>query len=301
MCQSSSRERRISVPMTEREDRTYRQLIAWGSAQLAKEEIDNVEHDAFALLAETFQIDRVWYLMHCNEQADAVQAARYEALIQARRQHIPLQHLTGKAAFWGREFVVNEQVLVPRFDTEVLIEEALKYVTADSKVLDMCTGSGCIAITLALETGCSVMAVDVSKQALEVAQKNKELLAATQVELIQSDLFERLRADQDAQQFDCIVSNPPYIATCEIQALSREVREHDPLLALDGHEDGLFFYRKITKESAAFLKSGGRLIYEIGYNQAEAVCKLMQENGFVECSVIKDLAGMDRVVRGRLY
>ena len=192
-------------------------------------------------------------------------------------------------------FRVNESVLIPRQDTETLVEEALKYVHPGMKVLDMCTGSGCIILTLLhFVKDCQGTAVDLSERALAVAKRNAKKLQK-ECTFIHSDLFENIQG-----RFDVIVSNPPYIATKEIEALEPEVRIHEPMMALDGMEDGLFFYRKIVSESVDYLNPNGWLIFEIGYDQGKAVSKMMEAAGYAQVGIVKDLAGLDRVVIGRL-
>ena len=199
---------------------------------------------------------------------------------------------------------MNEHVLVPRQDTEVLVEEVAKLTTADSRVLDMCTGSGCIIISLAslghTYSGIhGAVGVDVSLDALEVAQNNKDINNVPYVELIQSDMFEALEGS--GMKFDVIVSNPPYIPTRVIKGLDEEVRLHDPFIALDGDEDGLRFYRIITDKARDYLNKDGYLCYEIGHDQAAKVSDILSSYGYNDIRVIKDLAGLDRVVVARYY
>lgn len=209
-----------------------------------------------------------------------------------------MQHLTGVQEFMGYEFAVNEHVLVPRQDTEILVEEAEKRLLLMKKenpvkVLDMCTGSGCIPISLKLRNPQIVIeGADISEEALKVAEKNAKKLGVSG-KWIQTDMFENITGT-----FDMITSNPPYIPTKVIEELEAEVRLHDPYEALDGKEDGLYFYRIIVKESRQYLKRGGWLIFEIGSDQAEAVKTLLQEAGYENIEVKKDLAGLDRVVYG---
>jgi len=185
-------------------------------------------------------------------------------------------------------------VLIPRQDTEVLVEEALKYLKPEMRFLDLCTGSGCILLSLLhFCKEAEGVGVDISLEALEVAAENKARLHPV-AELLQSDLFAAVEG-----RFDVIVSNPPYIRSEEIQHLMEEVRLHDPLLALDGHEDGLYFYRAIAKKSPSYLKRGGWLLVEIGHDQGSDVSRLLEEQGFCEIEIVKDLAGLSRVVKGR--
>ena len=215
-------------------------------------------------------------------------------LIEKRAAHIPLQHLTGKQNFMGLDFLVNEHVLIPRQDTEILVEEIMRDLHDGIRILDMCTGSGCILLSLLhYSNDCVGVGVDVSEDALAVARQNADRLAEKQAVFIQSDLFEKVEGS-----FDLIVSNPPYIRSQEIAGLMPEVREHEPHLALDGKNDGLHFYREIIKEAMLHLKRGGQLFFEIGYDQGEAVQALLAANGYTEIAVVKDYAGLDRVVYG---
>lgn len=278
---------------------TYRQMCHNGAAILADAGITDAEYDSFALLEYITGMDRTAYILNGSKSVPEDIAERYDAVIDRRSSHIPLQHITGQAWFYGRGFNVNSDVLVPRQDTEVLVSEALKVINAKDSVLDMCTGSGCIIITLALEKKLGrALGADISEAALKVASGNREKLGADDVTFVKSNIFSDINVN-DAELFDVIVSNPPYIATGEIETLTEEVRIHDPYIALDGLEDGLHFYREITRQSQNYLKSGGWLLYEIGCTQAHDVSDIMSEYGYSNIKVIKDLAGLDRVVMGR--
>lgn len=286
------------MDIVKNENKTLRSVVKYGEAVLTEHGIDNAAYDSFALFAELLDIDRTYYFVHQNDSFQNMDIyQKYIENIEKRANHIPLQHILGYTEFFGRRFIVDENVLVPRADTECLIEESLKYVHSGSRVLDMCTGSGCILLTLALERKITRgIGVDVSEAALQVAKKNCELLDAENLTFVQSDIFNEL-ADE---RFDVIVSNPPYISTAEIEKLDDEVKVHDPMLALDGHEDGLYFYRKITSGAAEKLLPGGWLIYEIGYDQSQAVEEMLQKHGYEQIKTVKDLAGLDRVVLGKL-
>ena len=274
---------------------TLKEAYEYGQKRLAIAGIDDAVLDAWYLLEHITGISRAIYFLRMNEEMNEQMEVQYKEYLETRANHIPLQHITGVQEFMGIEFNVNEHVLVPRQDTEVLVEEALKVLKSGMEVLDMCTGSGCIILSLMkFAKEISGTAVDISEEALKVAKSNADKLEAT-VEFIQSDLFENVNG-----AYDVIISNPPYIRTAVIDELKDEVKFHDPLLALDGKEDGLFFYRKIIKESLNYLKPNGRLYFEIGHDQGEEVKKLMEEAGFVEVVVKKDLAGLDRVVYGML-
>ena len=218
---------------------------------------------------------------------------RFDALVSRRLTRQPLQYLLNTQPFLGRDFYVDERVLIPRQDTETLVEEALKVVKPGMKVLDLCTGSGCIIVSIVHNVPeVEGTATDISKQALLVAKENAKLNQVS-VTFERSDLFDNVTGT-----YDVIVSNPPYIRTGEVVKLMPEVQEFEPMEALDGKEDGLYFYRKIIKECKAYLKPGGHILFEIGYDQGEAVSGLLKEAGFKNVTVIKDLAHNDRVVTG---
>lgn len=209
-----------------------------------------------------------------------------------RAMHQPLSSILGRTNFFGLDFCVSKHVLSPRPETEILAEETLKHIQKQIvpvKVLDLCTGSGCIAVTLAKNSNAEVWASDISRKALAVAKKNAEKHTAN-ISLIHSDLFSKID-----RNFDVIVSNPPYIARGEISGLDREVRGYDPLLSLDGGTDGLDFYRKIANESPLCLTKNGFLFLEIGQNQAQDVVNLLQKN-FKNIRIVKDYSGNDRVI-----
>lgn len=287
--------------------RTYKELLEEGIQLLNSAGIEEARLDAWLLLEYRADIRRAWYYAHMDEVPDSTVAEQYLELCRRRAQHIPLQHLTGQAYFMGYEFLVDERVLVPRQDTETLVEEALLYLRECNtpRILDMCTGSGCILLSLLMEVPeASGTGVDISGDALNVARENRKRLGLEKrADLIQSDMFSadyfRKNSGNEHIEYDMLISNPPYIRTADIEELMDEVRLHDPLLALDGKADGLYFYEKITEQAGAYLKPGGWLMYEIGCDQGEAVAQIMALNGFTQIEVKKDLAGLDRVVKGR--
>lgn len=289
---------------------TLREAYEYGREQLNLAGIDDADLDAWYLLEFVTGISRTMYYVKMQESVSEEQEALYRKYIEARASHIPLQHITGVQEFMGLEFFVNEHVLVPRQDTEVLVEVALKVLEPGMRVLDMCTGSGCILISLMKLHGTSQMevagevagddeeiicgvGVDISEEALKVAKANCEKIGV-KADFIQSDLFDYIEG-----QYDVIVSNPPYIRTAVIEELKDEVKFHDPFIALDGKEDGLYFYKKIVEQSSRYLTDGGQLFFEIGHDQGEDVKKLMEQAGFTKVTVKKDLAGLDRVVLGK--
>lgn len=273
---------------------TYREALEEGRAYLEARKVPEPDTDAWYLLEHVCGFDRTAYLLCMNRQMDGKSYTRYQSVLMERGKRVPLQHITGEQEFMGLSFRVNGQVLIPRQDTEILVETALKKAAPGMQVLDLCTGSGCIIISLMkLCPGILGTASDLSRGALEVARENAARMDV-QVRFIESDLFERIHGS-----FDLIVSNPPYIPTGTIGRLMEEVRLHDPLQALDGRGDGLYFYRKIVEESDLYLKQGGWLMFEIGSDQAEAVTVMMRRAGYTRVETIRDLAGLDRVVIGR--
>lgn len=281
---------------------TLQETLRSGEQYLEAQNIDEADANAWLLFQFVTGIDRTRFLLDRSQEISEDMAYRYRELLEMRGRHIPLQYLTGEQEFMGLCFRVNENVLIPRQDTEILVEEALKRLTSGMKVLDLCTGSGCIAVSLAKLRRMGdaagdelppVDAADISEKALLVAAENVASLRAN-VRLIQSDLFAEI-----SDIYDMIVSNPPYIPTAVIAGLSEEVRSHEPNAALDGREDGLHFYREIVRESGKYLREGGWLLFEIGYDQGGEVSRLLEKAGYTGIRIIKDLAGLDRVVLGR--
>ena len=274
---------------------TLREALALGRDLLKQSEIEEYETDAWILLEAACGCTRNDLFLRGNEPLLKEKEELYKEYLEKRQKRIPVQHITGVQCFMGLDFFVTPDVLCPRLDTEVLIEEALKRIKPGSRILDMCTGSGCIILSLLhYAKECTGTAVDLSEKALAVARKNAKNLEK-ECTFIHSDLFENIQG-----KYDVIISNPPYIATKEIEALEPEVRIHEPMMALDGMEDGLFFYRKIVSASNEFLNPDGWLFFEIGYDQGKAVSDMMIEAGYSGVQVIKDLAGLDRVVIGKL-
>ena len=272
----------------------YAALYRMGVERLAAAGIEEAKLDARLLLEELCGTDRNDLLVHGDRPVTEEQEKNYVNQIELRSRHIPLQHITGYQEFMGLRFKVTPDVLIPRQDTETLVEEVLKNLHDGMRILDLCTGSGCILLSLLrYSNDCVGVGADLSKKALAVAEENAgalELMA----EFVQGDLFEPVTG-----KFEIIVSNPPYIPSNVIPTLMEEVREHDPLMALDGKEDGLYFYREITGQAAEYLYPGGMLFLEIGCEQAGAVTELMKNAGYRDVTVCKDLAGLDRVVSGR--
>ena len=268
-----------------------------GELFLREAGIEEADIDAWLLLEYVTGISRAKYLCDPAMEISEEDGNRYCEVMELRAKRIPLQHITGEQEFMGYTFKVNEHVLIPRQDTEVLVEEAIKFLRPGKSVLDMCTGSGCILLSL-LKMGAEKFymrnvkgtAVDLSEEALKVAACNAENLGVD-VTFIQSDLFENVNG-----KFDILVSNPPYIRTAVIEELQDEVKLHDPFIALDGKEDGLYFYREIVNNCVNYLNDKAMILFEIGHDQGEDVSSLLKGAGFSNVWVKKDLAGLDRVV-----
>ncbi len=280
---------------------TYDGVYREGAARLGEADIEEAELDARLLLEFVCGTDRNTLLVHGERDVSEEEYGRYCGLIERRAAHVPLQHLTGEQDFMGLTFLVNKDVLVPRQDTEVLVEEAMKHLHDGMRMLDLCTGSGCILLSLLhYSNDCEGVGVDLSARALSVAGKNYEIQRTQRPDMkarfLEGNLFEGLE-----DRFDMIVSNPPYIKTDVIDTLMPEVREYEPVMALDGGTDGLVFYRRIAGDAGAYLNGGGMLFFEIGCEQAADVCKIMEAAGFREVEVVKDFAGLDRVVYGSWF
>lgn len=284
---------------------TYGKIYESGRDALTAAAIEEAGTDARLLLEFVCGTDRNTLLAHGDREVTAEQEKAYRELLEKRSAHIPLQHLTGVQNFMGLDFTVNRHVLIPRQDTEILAEEAMKELHDGMEVLDLCTGTGCILISLLYySNNCRGVGADISEEALKIAEDNAEGLLGSrtvcgdserQVRFVRSDLFENVDG-----QFDMIVSNPPYIQSEVIDTLMPEVREHEPRQALDGGRDGLLFYRRILAEVPRYLRRGGTLFFEIGFDQGESVSHLMEKSGFTEIRVVKDYGGLDRVVWGTL-
>lgn len=276
---------------------TYRELYEAGKALLEQAGIEEASLDARLLLEFVCKTAHSDLLVHGSREVEPEKERSYRELAAKRAGHIPLQHLTGEQEFMGLSFAVNPNVLIPRQDTEILTEEVMRAMCDGARILDVCTGSGCILLSLLhYSNGCSGVGTDISEKALETARWNAKRLGEENAEFIQGDLFEHVEG-----RFQIIVSNPPYIATGVIDGLMEEVRLHEPMCALDGGEDGLSFYRRIIEEAKSHLCGGGQLFFEIGYDQGEAVSGLMRAAGYRDVECVKDFAGLDRVVFGTLY
>ncbi|MBO4289994.1 MAG: peptide chain release factor N(5)-glutamine methyltransferase [Lachnospiraceae bacterium] len=273
---------------------TVREALEKGKKLLLQAGIGEAALDARLLLEHVTGLDRGSLLLSWAKELPGEQLQAYEALLARRASREPLQHIVGSVSFMGIDILCDGRALIPRQETELLAEQAIRLSEkqAGLTALDLCTGTGCIAIAMALMGRyLAVAATDVSREALTLAAENMARNKAS-VELLQGDLF---KAVPD-RRFDVIVSNPPYIASEVLNTLMPEVREHDPLMALDGGADGLAFYRRIAAEAPRHLNHGGRLLLEIGADQGAAVSALLAENGFADIRVLKDYGGLDRIV-----
>lgn len=267
-----------------------KECLEWGYDKLKN--IDNYRNICINMLAEIFAKDNVYIRVHYLDNVDERSVERFKNNIQNFFEGMPIQYINNKAYFMGLEIYVDENVLIPRCDTEILVEEIIKIVKKDSliKILDLCTGSGAIAISLKKYlNNIEIIASDISDKALMVAKKNASKIGVD-VKFIESDLFNNING-----KFDLIVSNPPYIKKSVIPSLDKQVR-NEPILALDGGKDGLDFYRKISYDAKRFLNNNGYLCFEIGYDQRKEVEDILLQNGYINIYSKKDYGGNDRIV-----
>lgn len=270
---------------------TCKEILREAEELLMAADVPDAGTDAWYLFEHVTGMSRASYYLKMEETMPKEQYQKLSELLKLRCQRIPLQYITGSQEFMGYSFLVSPATLIPRQDTEILVEEVSK-VAASKKVLDLCTGTGCILLSLAKMCNLSkAVGTDISAEAIETAKKNAVRLLA-EAEFYCGDLFEAV----PEERFDIIVSNPPYIPSAVIETLMPEVREHEPMSALDGDADGLKFYREIIKKSSEYLTSQGQIFFEIGCEQGADVSLLLQQAGFQNVRVVKDLAGLDRVV-----
>ncbi len=282
-------------------NKSVAEALAEGKRILKESGVEQYALDAEVLLMQAAGLSKVELFTKDNALLSGKEYEDYMNFLQKRKKRVPVQYITGQCEFMALPFFVGEGVLIPRPDTEILVETVLEFQKeyGFGKILDMCTGSGCISVSLAKYAETKIVACDVSPRALAAAKKNAVLNGVEErLSFLESDLFKSFPGSC-LNSFDAIVSNPPYIRTEVIGTLMREVKEYEPGLALDGGEDGLRFYRRIVVECKSFLKAGGFLFFEIGFDQGAAVKLLLEEAGFEETEIRKDLAGLDRVVLGR--
>ena len=279
---------------------TIRECVKKGAGILSRSGITNATEDAKLLAMYTFDLTYQDFLLNIDIEADKELADRYVRYIELRSTHYPCQYIIGEQCFMGYPFRVAEEVLILRPETEILVEQALMRSKnrIPCKTLDLCCGSGCIGISykkkrLEQNIDDDVTLVDISREAIALSDDNANALGV-KVNILRSDLFERVD-----DRFDMILSNPPYIQTDVIATLMEEVRDYEPILALDGHADGLYFYDRIIKEARDHLYDGGMVLFEIGYDQYEAVRQLFVDAGYGDIELIKDYAGLDRIVTAR--
>lgn len=281
---------------------TIHRVVTWAAGDLRKRGMTSPRLDAELLLGSVLGMTRVEMIVDAHRPLAPDELARYRALHQRRRAGEPVAYLLGVREFYGRPFRVDARVLVPRPETEVLVEVALertRHLSMCMRALDLCTGSGCVAVTLARErpTAC-VLAADLSEGALAVAQENAiRLGAAANVAFLHCDLLSGL--DPLWGKLDLITANPPYIPSGEIATLPADIRSYEPHLALDGGPDGLDLVRRIVSQAPSFLAKGGILALELATGQAPTVARLFADAGFDAIDIRKDLGGHDRVVSGR--
>ena len=290
----------MSQHLKKMSDLNYKQLFEYGLNELERAGITEAKLDSRLLLEYACGTDHSTLFAHPDREVSDEEWDAFEGYIKRRASREPVAYIMGNWDFMGLNFEVNSDVLIPEQDTEVLVEEAMRFIEDGMRFLDLCTGSGCIALSLLnYSNDTKAVCTDISPKALAVANRNASKLSLSdRAEFIETDLF----PEAGIGKFDVIVSNPPYIATKVIESLAPEVKDHEPILALDGDEDGLKFYRRIVDKAPEYLFSSGYLIMEIGYDQADALVSMLEEKGcYHDIEVIKDYAGNDRVVRACFY
>ena len=275
----------------------YIKLFKEGEETLKNANIAEASLDARLLLEHVCRTDHNTLLSHPELEVEDEKVSEYTQLIEKRKLRIPVAYILGTCEFMGIDFCVSNDVLIPNQDTETLVEEVLRNLHDGMRILDLCTGSGCIALSLLHYTNdTTAVGTDISEAAIEIAKQNSDKLGLLdRFEAVCTDLF------PEEERYDIIVSNPPYIPTGVIESLEPEVKSYEPFIALDGKEDGLFFYRRIIPKACDYLYKSGYLFLEIGFDQGEAVSDIMKEYGYKNLEVIKDLGGNDRVVSGCYY
>ena len=267
-----------------------KELVDRSLKKLSNAEVEDFRNKFFILTEKKLNLSKEVILSHGDNEIDVDKYEMLEPYLDKIIEGIPVQYLVNEQEFYGLKFFVNENVLIPQPDTEIIVEEALNIISDGDRVLDLCTGSGVIGVTIANKKNVNVVASDISKKALEVAKINADNLGDSKVTLVESNLFENIDG-----KFNVIVSNPPYIKKDVIKTLSKEV-QNEPIIALDGGIDGLDFYKKIVEEAINYLEDGGYLLLEIGYDQKEEVLNLVINKNYIDIRVRKDLSNNDRVV-----
>jgi release factor glutamine methyltransferase len=282
---------------TQREKWDVLKILNWTRGYLSEKGVENPRLEAEWMLCEALSLDRVGLYLNFDRPLNDAELANYRSMIARRGKREPLQYILGSQEFMGLDFQVTPAVLIPRHDTEVLVAEGAKRGTAARTILDIGTGSGCVAISLAKALPeAEVSGVDISGEAIEVARGNAEKNGIS-VQFFHGSLFEPFAG----KRFDMVVSNPPYIPATDIPTLQQEVRGFEPMSALDGGADGLDFYRSIVASAPEHINPGGWLLFEVGAGQAPQVLELLRNGGFSsECFSQIDPAGIERVVGGRL-
>lgn len=271
-----------------------KEAIRYGVNELNKNNIDEANLKVKMLLSYVLRKSKEYFIIHSDEPLSLDDEIKFKEGINKINNSVPIQYVIKNQEFMGYEFYVDENVLIPQPDTEVLVEEVVKIakeikIESEISILDLCTGSGAIGISISKILDIKVSCSDISNKALEIVENNA-ISNNAKIEILESDLFENIQ-----KKFDIIVSNPPYIETDVIKTLSKEV-QNEPLLALDGGQDGLDFYRRIIKDAKTFLRENGFLALEIGYNQRESVEKLLKDNNYKNIYSKKDLGGNDRII-----
>ena len=249
--------------------------------------------DVEVLLMNVTGFSKIQLYLNTDYTLKTEEYEKFKKFFNRRLKNEPIAYIIEKCEFMGMNFLLNNHTLIPRPDTEILVEKAIEIINKNNfnNALDIGTGSGAIAISLAKYCNINVTALDINDKAIEMAKKNANINKVKNIEFIQSDIFEKIN-----NKYDIIVSNPPYIKTQDIKTLEKNVKNYEPILALDGGKSGLIFYEKITNNAIKYLNKNGYLMFEIGYDQAEDVKNIMENNNFYNTTVLKDLSGLDRVV-----
>jgi len=283
------------------------ELLQWSANALKEHQIENPRLNAELLLAHSLNLNREELYVRLHRELKEGEKGALERLIRRRVSGEPLQYILGHQEFWSINFKVDPRVLIPRPETELLVEQSLSILSEKTfeqnpSVLEIGTGSGAIAVALAKEVkNIFVVATDISRDALVLAKENaKSAGVQDQIQFVNGDLLDPFHSSKEREGFDLILSNPPYIIRSEIGSLAKEVRDYEPVIALDGGEDGLEFYRRLISQAPSSLQGRGWLLMEVGQGQAEMVAKQIQGSGtFLESHILPDLAGIGRVVKAQ--